>query len=213
MKQLRLGKDSWLYIIILFVTILTGVLLFSANNDQRDDAVLIDIAGRQRMLSQRIGLLANQIARGNTNTIPILEQHITLFENSLNILEFGGDVRTIGMEQDIEAHPAPNTVLPKITNLRNTWVLYQDLLDAVTQDTLNNYEPTLDTIDTVASEVLQKSDAVVKAFVNHTESSQGARSIVLLTLLALISIVIVVGLLLIGIEAKSAHTVTQNTNT
>lgn len=200
MEKYKLKKDSWLFIIILLVTIGTGVLLFYSINSQRDDAVLIDIAGRQRMLSQRIGLLANQIARGNANTIPILEQHMELFERSLLLLEVGGNVTTVGMEQDIVAHSAPVDVQHKIINARNTWKIYQDLLVEITNNDVTNYETLLERIDEIAIASLEKNDAVVKAFVNHAEQTQNSLAIMLLTLLALNSIIIVVGLLLISIE-------------
>ncbi len=77
------------------IALLSGgvhVLLDRAISQQRDSATVINVAGRQRMLSQRIGLLASDLYHGDTAARAPLIEAVTLMRRSENALILGGDL-------------------------------------------------------------------------------------------------------------------------
>lgn len=64
-------------------------------SEQRDSATIINVAGRQRMLSQRIALLATDLAAGDKSARAPLTEAIDLMERSQNALIHGGDMNIV----------------------------------------------------------------------------------------------------------------------
>ncbi len=62
---------------------------------QKDSATVINIAGRQRMLSQRIALLASDLSAGDKSARAPLVDAIDLMERSQNALIHGGDLKIV----------------------------------------------------------------------------------------------------------------------
>ncbi len=54
-------------------------------------AALINVAGRQRMLSQRIVLFTVLVASGDASALTTVQQSLTLFRGSHEALSLGGD--------------------------------------------------------------------------------------------------------------------------
>ncbi len=78
-----------------FIALLSGgvhVLLDRAIAQQRDSATVINVAGRQRMLSQRIGLLASDLYHGDASARGPLADAVTVMRRSENALINGGDL-------------------------------------------------------------------------------------------------------------------------
>jgi diguanylate cyclase (GGDEF)-like protein len=78
------------------IAILSGAVHVLLNNvivAQGDSATVINVAGRQRMLSQRIGLLAMDLRAGDASARQPLLDAVTLMERSEKALTQGGDLR------------------------------------------------------------------------------------------------------------------------
>jgi diguanylate cyclase (GGDEF)-like protein len=78
------------------IAILSGAVHVLLNNvivAQGDSATVINVAGRQRMLSQRIGLLAMDLHAGDASARQPLLDAVTLMERSEKALTQGGDLR------------------------------------------------------------------------------------------------------------------------
>ena len=64
-------------------------------NEQRDSATVINVAGRQRMLSQRIAMLATDLTAGDKSARAPLVEAIDLMERSQDALVHGGGMNIV----------------------------------------------------------------------------------------------------------------------
>jgi hypothetical protein len=85
--------------------------------------VLIDLAGRQRMLSQKIGFYTEAIVRGNMKQIDLLSSAIEMYEHSLYVIKNGGV--PMGMTVDEVLEPADKELLPFIEKIESLWNVYK----------------------------------------------------------------------------------------
>ena len=79
------------------------------------DTHFINIAGRQRMLAQRIQLQSSLVERGQRETRLALQESIAEFQTSLDTLEYGGQV------QDARLHAAPMALKDRFALVRRLW--------------------------------------------------------------------------------------------
>lgn len=86
-------------LVIGLLTTAVHLLLDRVILDQRDSATIINVAGRQRMLSQRIALLSNHLKNGDEMSREPLHQSIALMARSHAALIDGNDLGII--------HPLP----------------------------------------------------------------------------------------------------------
>ena len=84
---------------------------------------IIDLAGRQRMLSQKIGFYSEMVFRGKLQHIEELRYSIALHEHSLNVLKNGGLPKGIENAQTIEK--VSDSLIPFITKVEELWVKYK----------------------------------------------------------------------------------------
>lgn len=90
------GRLTAAYVIALtLIAILSGgvhLLLDNVISEQRDAATIINVAGRQRMLSQRISLLGNDLYQGDETARQPLRDAIALMRRSQDALVHGDDL-------------------------------------------------------------------------------------------------------------------------
>ena len=121
---------------------------------QRQDAPRVDAAGRNRMLSQRIGLLAERIVHGQENVRADLSQAIILHDTSLRALKEGGVAPGIG--EDKVLPPTAPALLPTLLEAETLWSTYKQNAEIVVQTPLY--------IDTVQQAIVDSSGfAVMRA--------------------------------------------------
>ncbi len=109
------------------IAILSGAVHVLLNNvivAQGDSATVINVAGRQRMLSQRIGLLATDLHAGDATARQPLLDAVTLMERSEKALMQGGD---LGIRHELSP-PAHRFYLEGATPL--DFAVRQFVLDA-----------------------------------------------------------------------------------
>lgn len=109
------------------IAMLSGAVHVLLNNvivAQGDSATVINVAGRQRMLSQRIGLLAMELHAGDATARQPLLDAVTLMERSEKALMQGGD---LGIRHELSP-PAHRFYLEGATPL--DFAVRQFVLDA-----------------------------------------------------------------------------------
>jgi PAS domain S-box-containing protein len=85
---------------------------------------LINLAGRQRMISQKIAFLAEMIVRGKTEKLNDFKAQIDLFQHSLDVIKQGG--LPIGISCDNPLPEADPSLLPFVQEIDTIWLPYKD---------------------------------------------------------------------------------------
>lgn len=160
-RSLRVQLRVLFAAFILLVVVLVGVTYWGAQTQQQD-ALVINLAGRQRMLIQRMTQLTLQISAGDESARDALQVSEQEFEATLSALRNGGKV----------PYPAnssvklPATLDPQILSVLNevefAWIKFRS-----TPDTTN---PSTDLISAQAALeeqsdlLLQKADEVTRLY-------------------------------------------------
>lgn len=88
-----------------------------------DNNLIINLTGRQRMISQKIAFLCELILRGDISKIDELEKVILLFENSLNVIKHGGIPPELETTHIIS--PLSASFSTTISLIENNWKIYK----------------------------------------------------------------------------------------
>jgi PAS domain S-box-containing protein len=90
---------------------------------------LLNVAGRQRMLSQKIGFYAEMVVRGKSHRVRELKNSVELFQHSLDVMKDGG--YPSGIETGNPLPPAHETLLGHIAAVEVLWKNYKDAANKI----------------------------------------------------------------------------------
>ncbi|WP_052696176.1 methyl-accepting chemotaxis protein [Palaeococcus ferrophilus] len=128
-KTVRVGI---IIVLILNLVSVTGVFIYASK--AKADGVVIDLAGRQRMLTQKMSKEALAIAVGEDNYREELLATAELFDKSLKALLYGGTAPIHNKEQSIP--PAPPEVQAQLKKVEALWQpFYRNVQIVATKDT------------------------------------------------------------------------------
>ncbi|MCS6795943.1 MAG: PAS domain S-box protein [Raineya sp.] len=116
--------------VFLIILVLNYVLTSYFFNAIEQGQYLVDIAGRNRTLSQLIVLDAQKVVEGNENMKVILREHIAEHARILRALRDGGTITVDNREITID-EKADKEMLPTIKRVEKLWQSYQDTASIV----------------------------------------------------------------------------------
>lgn len=185
------------------VGVLLGILIvFSALtfmvfliNRSATDSVLIDMAGRNRMLSQRIAYQCELIYRNPSAEKQTLSAAISLFENSLNAIGKGGVAPEIVGNPRISG--VYETFKTEINRVQSIWANYKENAQKVASISDDNTRfQSLSYIEANTNSVLSASNDLVVALVKWSETKQN-RMNALFSFMLIINFLVLITLLFV----------------
>ena len=192
--RIKLGLIP-VFFALLFV--LNFVIISFAKSEQKMDAEVVNLAGRQRMLSQRIAFMAERIANGNTSLIGEYTSLIALCDSSLIVLEVGGVAPNMTPEV---LPPAPQEIDIALDSAKVLWNDYREnALNLVGQ----NNGGSLSFIEENASDMLARFNTVVTSFVETNQAKQNNLDYILWVLMAVNLIAVILTITVINRKLAS----------
>lgn len=117
------------FIILLLNYILTSYFFNAIEQGQ----YLVNIAGKNRTLSQLILVDAQRVSEGNENMKIILREHITEHARILRALRDGGTITVDRQEVKIQ-EKADKAIIPSIRRVEQLWKPYQDSASTIVSE-------------------------------------------------------------------------------
>ncbi len=165
-QTLRHRFTLLLALFFLLVTISAGVTLAGLRT-QRNDALIINLAGRQRMLTQQMTWMAL-----NRPQEPALEQNMARFEETLHALKDGGQIQD-AFGRPVTLPPAPDQELHNLLDqVWESWNTFESSLLRIRSlpPESEEYSQLSQSIQTNAQTILAQLDDVVSAFEARAQS-------------------------------------------
>lgn len=191
-------KNNLLYLGFLALSIMNLVVFFM--NDQSADAVGINVAGRQRMLSQKISkeaLLLNMAKPANRGVIKdSLASSTALFSKSLSALINGGDVKGMGHVNP----PKSKESVELASELNKLWGNFKPHIEAIlnSEDGID-IQKNIDYIKDNNIPLLKKANELTGSLVQDSRNTRKVISAFQVTGNFAILILITFGLLFVNI--------------
>jgi PAS domain S-box-containing protein len=132
MKLTISKKISFLLLLMVIIAVANILIIYYYQNLQKFDSHIVNMAGRQRMLSEKISKLALSVANGNDGDRQLLIDAIWLYDSSLKILRHGGRVNG-----DI-LPPAPVTMKDLFDENKDIWDLFKENAEVIANETRYN---------------------------------------------------------------------------
>lgn len=174
---------------VLLVLVSVGVTYWGLQTQQQD-ALVINLAGRQRMLIQQMTRLALQVQNGDETALADLQESEQIFSQTLSALRHGGSAPY--MSDSIVNLPMTSDaqILSALFDLNSSWDQYRSTLGRIT--TSNDLASLTLTFEEQSNDLVQKADMVVRLYeeastakVNRLRAIQITFLICALALLAL----------------------------
>ncbi len=147
-----------------FVLIIVAVGVTSWGlQTQQQDALVINLAGRQRMLVQQMTRLAFQLKEGDEKTIHTLQESEQTFTQTLSSLQKGGSAPYLANRSvDLPATTDPQ-LLAALDDVDSTWKQYRATLDEVGSSAIGS-TAWQSALERQSDDLVQKTDVVVRLY-------------------------------------------------
>ena len=153
---------------VLLVTLSVGVTFWGIEA-QKQDAVIINLAGRQRMLIQQITRLAGDLPTDETQQTAIeLQSAVYTFEETLSAFELGGPAPYLPDETIDVSVNGSTDIQTQLANVRSIWENYRTALTPLMNPEPNaaNFLVGLEQVETIAPGLIDEADSTVRLFEN-----------------------------------------------
>jgi len=178
-----------LLFLMLTVAIVNIVVIYHYHTQQRHDSHIVNVAGRQRMISQRMAKLALSIAIGNDSNRRILEATIRFYDSSLEALWHGGEP----MGRHIPA--APKIMEELFKKNKNIWDTLKENAKIVVREPSDNkaFEEAIDHIQDSSDDLLRINDLITIMFENILDRKNLLLRILLLMIVGVDILIFMIG--------------------
>jgi len=147
-----------LSVIIVSIILLTVFM----NEKSKKDSLIINIAGKQRMLTQKMSKEMFYIKSKQSTDFRALNSATDLFENNLEDLLYGNNAKGI--------YPPQNSKIKlKLEEVHKLWKPFKKQIDNI-EKKISLIKPDLESLVVRVSTLLKKSDNIVKVMVKHNMS-------------------------------------------
>ncbi|NJC97593.1 MAG: HAMP domain-containing protein [Anaerolineae bacterium] len=130
---------------------------------QQQDALVINLAGRQRMLTQQMTRLAIQLQAGDVSVSATLQESEQIFDQTLSALRSGGTAPHL--TDSVVNLPATRDpqILAALSDVESVWNSYRSTLEAMTASVpASTFLQT--TLEEQSNDLVQKTDEVVRSY-------------------------------------------------
>jgi len=196
------AKFAFVFGLILLFILTNYYIIVRLQSLHEADAAIVDAAGRNRMLSQQIGLYAEQIIDGDESLKKELLGIINLHNTSLYALKNGGTAPGVSKDRVLPA--APPAIAPEILASEELWLQYKKAGDTIASEpTFVDDAPNpaviaaLDFIEQNSAEMLARNNAVVGKYVEFNEQKHMDLAF-MMKVLALVNMLIIIAGFLIA---------------
>lgn len=161
------GKLNALFLAFALLVVISVGVTYWGITTQRQDALIINLAGRQRMLVQQMARQALEIERGaDVETRLELQGAIETFEQTLVAFQEGGSAPYLsGFSVKLPTTQDP-AIQSQLMHLSNAWTPFKDQLGAVLESEpgSQDFQIAIQNIERQATVLVQQADRVVRQF-------------------------------------------------
>lgn len=167
MKQNQIqGKLTLLFLVFIILVSLSLTITFLGIDAQKQDGLVINLAGRQRMLIQLMTRLSENVGRsGDADSHIELRETADIFRQTLTVLQFGGEAPyLLGQTVTLTAAQSPE-VIQELTQVANTWQVFNGYLAQLMSASQGSSESAtaLQAVLETSEDFVNQADAVVRA--------------------------------------------------
>lgn len=163
-----LRKTMWILRLALLLLVLLSVAATSwISVTQNKDGLIINLAGRQRMLIQQMVSLTLQIENHpDIQTITRLQETAEIFDESLYVLSDGGESDYPADQITVIPSTRNTTVRAELDKLRRLWTAFSPYLDdvATEQPGSSEFEIAVRNVEQGYPQLLQQADEIVRQY-------------------------------------------------
>lgn len=169
------GRLWSLFLAFFLLVLISGGVTFWGLESQKQDATIINLAGRQRMLLQLMTRLALESSSedsdgGDPNSEDArrqaLQEAVDTFDLTLSALQYGGEAPYLPGEAVMLPRATNSQIFAHLALLQETWESFRGamaLIEEPSRDAVLTSEA-LRTIETLSPQLVEQADQVVRLF-------------------------------------------------
>ncbi len=160
---------------------------------QQQDALVINLAGRQRMLIQQMTRLALQSQNGDEAALAVLKDSERMFSQTLSALRDGGSAlyladRVVNLPSTQDAQ-----LLAALDEQQTSWDAFRTTLGDITSSSPENFASLQAILEEQSDDLVQKADVVVRLYETNSTAKVNRLRVIQVTFLVCALALLAVG--------------------
>ncbi len=181
-----------LFIAFVLLVVISAGFTFWGLQTQRQDALMINLAGRQRMLAQQMTRLAYQAQDGDSLATAALWEAEQTFSQTLHALQNGGPapyLNDVTVNLPVTRDPQ---LVAALDEVNAAWNGYRSTLASMTASTIGAVSLQV-TLEEQSDDLVQKMDAAVRLYESSAAAKANRLRLIQITFLACALVLLAVG--------------------